>query len=148
MANVKPAADPLPGAAQPINDIMAGHINLMSVSVSLVGAAVHRDHKLKVLAVGSPRASRSFPICRRSRRAASPALKPVTWFGLAAPAARRREIVTKINADVKTVLNDPVFRAQLMMPQMFESMAEHAGGIRRLHPARDPELGEDHRRRN
>src|SRR5207253_4629194 len=54
LAQVKLQAIHYRGAAPALNDIMAGHINLMSVSVSLVVQPA-TEKKLKVLAVGSPR---------------------------------------------------------------------------------------------
>ena len=37
--------------------------------------------------------------------------------------SRPRDVVMKINADVKRILDDPVFRDKFMAPQMFEPMA-------------------------
>src|SRR5437588_616555 len=52
MAQVKLQAVHYRGAAPALNDIMAGHIDLMSVSLSLVVQPA-AEKKLKVLAVGS-----------------------------------------------------------------------------------------------
>src|SRR2546428_6155140 len=56
MARVKLQAIHYRGAAPALNDIMAGHINLMSVSYSLV-VQPFAEKKLKVLAVGGAKRS-------------------------------------------------------------------------------------------
>src|SRR5947199_7352797 len=52
MANVKLQPVHYRGAAPALNDLIAGHINLMSVAVSLV-VQPYEERKLKVLGVGS-----------------------------------------------------------------------------------------------
>ena len=52
-----------------------------------------------------------------------PGYEANTWFGLAAPGGTPREIVMKINAEVRKILAEPAFQARFMAPQMFESMA-------------------------
>ena len=101
---------------------MAGHINLMSVSVSLV-VQLFQEHKLKVLAVGSPERVPQLPDSPTVSESGVPGYEAGTWFGLAAPGGTPREIVMKINAEVKNLLNNPAFRERIMTPQMFESMA-------------------------
>ena len=39
------------------------------------------------------------------------------------PGQTPREVVMKINAEVRKVLSDPVFEQRFMAPQMFESIA-------------------------
>lgn len=110
------------GAAQPLTDIMAGHINLMSVSVSLV-VQPFRQHKLKLLGVGSTERVSQLPDSPTISESGVPGYEAGTWFGLAAPGGTPRDIVMKINAEVTNLLNDPAFRERIMTPQMFESMA-------------------------
>ena len=43
-------------------------------------------------------------------------------FGLFAPAERRRDIVTKINADVQQVINDPEFHKRFLEPLVVQPM--------------------------
>jgi tripartite-type tricarboxylate transporter receptor subunit TctC len=123
MANVKLNAIHYRGAAPALNDVMAGHINLMSVSVSLA-APPHRDHRLKILAIGS--AHRLAPLSDLPTVAESgvPGYEAVTWFGMATTGGTPPEVIAKINADVQKVMNDPAFRAKFMEPQLFEPMAE------------------------
>jgi tripartite-type tricarboxylate transporter receptor subunit TctC len=121
MAKVKLQAVHYRGAAPVLNDIMAGHINLMSVSYSLV-VQPWAEKKLKVLAVGGPTPSPALPGIAAANETV-PGFEANTWFGLATTGGTPREVVLKINAEVQKVLNDPGFQQRFMAPQMFESIA-------------------------
>ncbi len=121
MANMKLQAVHYRGAAPALNDVMAGHINLMSVSTSLA-APPYRDHRLKILGIGSTH--RVAQLADLPTVAESvPGYEAVTWFGLATTGGTPLDVIRKINADVRSVMSDPEFRAKFMEPQMFESMA-------------------------
>jgi len=133
MADVKLQAIHYRGAALALNDVMAGHINVMSISTSLV-AQPYRDHRLKILGIGSPQRAVQLPEVPTVAESGVPGYEAATWFGLATTGGTPPEIVAKINADVQKVMRDPAFRARFMEPQMFESMtaspAEFAQFIR------------------
>jgi tripartite-type tricarboxylate transporter receptor subunit TctC len=122
MAGVKLQAVHYRGAAPALTDVMAGHINLMSVSTSL-SVPAHRDHRVKILGVGS--------LQRRAQLSDLPTVaetvpgyEAVTWFGLATTGGTPPDVIRKINADVQKVMNDPDFRTKFMEPQMFEAIAD------------------------
>ena len=122
MAGVKLQAVHYRGAAPALNDVMAGHIDLICVSLSLL-VPPFSDHRLKILAVGSERRVAQLPDMPTVAESGVPGFAAAAWFGLATGGAVPRDIVMKINADVQTVLRDPAFQARFMAPQMFESMA-------------------------
>jgi tripartite-type tricarboxylate transporter receptor subunit TctC len=122
MAHVKLQPIHYRGAAPALNDIMAGHINLMSVSYSLV-VQPFAEKKLKVLGVGGLKRSPQLPNVPTVDESGVPGYEANTWFGLAAPGGTPREIVMKINAEVSKILAEPAFQQRFMAPQMFESMA-------------------------
>lgn len=122
MANVKLQAVHYRGAAPALADVMAGHINLMSVSTSLA-LPPQRDHRLKILGIGSAHRvaqASDLPTVAES----VPGYEAVTWFGLAATGGTPPEVIRKISADVQAVMKDPAFRTKFMEPQMFEPMAQ------------------------
>jgi tripartite-type tricarboxylate transporter receptor subunit TctC len=121
MTGVKLQAVHYRGAAPALNDVMAGHINLMSISTSLV-AQPFRDHRLKILGIGSLHRVPQLPEVPTVAESGVPGYEAVTWFGLAATGGTPPDIVMKIDADVAKVMSDPMFRARFMDPQMFESM--------------------------
>src|SRR5262249_59726273 len=51
-----------------------------------------------------------------------PGYEAATWFGLSTTAGTPREIVLKINAEVRKILADPEFQEKFLAPQMFEPM--------------------------
>src|SRR2546430_17240533 len=81
MAKVKLQPIHYRGAAPALNDIIAGHINLMSVSVSLVIQPAN-EKKLKVLGVGSPKRVKELPNVPTVSETV-PGYEASTWFGLA-----------------------------------------------------------------
>jgi len=121
MANVKLQAVHYRGAAPALNDVMAGHVKLICVSISLL-VQPFRDHRLKVLAVGAPARVAQLPEVPTVAEAGVPGFEAVAWFGLAATGGTPPGIIAKINADVQKVIGDPAFQARFMAPQMFDSM--------------------------
>jgi tripartite-type tricarboxylate transporter receptor subunit TctC len=109
------------GAAPALNDVMASHIDVMSISVSLV-VQPHIEKKLKILGVGAPKRVSQLPDVPTVAESL-PDYEAVTWFGLVGPKGMPRDVVMKINAEVKAILSDPAFREKFLAPQMFESMA-------------------------
>lgn len=122
MANVKLQAVHYRGAAPALADVMAGHINLMSVSTSLA-LPPQRDHRLKILGIGSAHRVAQAPDLPTVAESV-PGYEAVTWFGLAATGGTPPEVIRKISADVQAVMKDPAFRTKFMEPQMFEPMAQ------------------------
>jgi tripartite-type tricarboxylate transporter receptor subunit TctC len=122
MAKVKLQAVHYRGAAPALNDIIAGHINLMSVSVSLVVQPA-AEKKLKVLGVSAPKRVAQLPDSPTVSESGLPGFEAGTWFGLATTGGTPRDVVMKINAEGKKILSDPAFQQKFMAPQLFESMA-------------------------
>ena len=121
MANVKLVPVHYRGAAPALTDVIAGHVKLMSVSVSLA-LPPFRTGQIKIFGIGS--AKRLAPAADLPTVAESglPGYEAATWFGLFAPAGTPREIVLKLNTEVQTILADPTFREKFLAPQMFEPM--------------------------
>ena len=122
MAGVKLVPVHYRGAAPALTDIIAGHVNLMSVSVSLA-LPPFRSGQIKIFGIGSP--NRLAPAADIPTVAESglPGYEAATWFGLFATAGTPRDVVLKLNAEVQKILADPEFREKFLAPQMFEPMA-------------------------
>jgi tripartite-type tricarboxylate transporter receptor subunit TctC len=108
------------GAAPALNDVMAGHIDLMSISISLA-APPAQAHRLKILGIGSVKRMSQLPDVPAVAESV-PGYEGMTWFGLAATGGTPPDIIRKIDADVQRVVDDPAFQKRFMAPQMFESM--------------------------
>jgi tripartite-type tricarboxylate transporter receptor subunit TctC len=131
LAKVKLQAVHYRGAAPALNDIIAGHINLMSVSYSLVIQPA-QEKRLKVLGLGGSSRLPALPNVPTVAESGVPGYAANTWFGLAAPGGTPRDVVMKINAEVSKALNDPAFKEKFMGPQMFESMADTPEGFQKF----------------
>ena len=110
------------GAAPALNDIMAGHIDIMSVSVSLV-VQPYQEGKLKVLAVGSRQRVPQLPDQPTVSESGLPNYEAATWFGLVGPKGLPSEVIVKINSEVRKILSDREFQEKFLNVQMFKSMA-------------------------
>jgi tripartite-type tricarboxylate transporter receptor subunit TctC len=122
MAKVKLQAIHYRGAAPALNDIIAGQINLMSVSLSLV-IQPHNEKKLKALGVSTNHRVKELPDVPTVSESGVPGYEAGTWFGLATTGGTPRDVIMKINAEVQKILKDPSFQQKFMAPQLFESMA-------------------------
>jgi tripartite-type tricarboxylate transporter receptor subunit TctC len=122
MAGVKLVPVHYRGAAPALTDVIAGHVNLMSVSVSLA-LPPFRTGQIKIFGVGSGKRMPLAPDIPTVAENGLPGYEATTWFGLFATAGTPQPIVTKINAEVVTILADPQFREKFLAPQMFEPMA-------------------------
>ena len=122
MAGVKLVPVHYRGAAPALTDVIAGHVKLMSVSVSLA-LPPFRTGQIKIFGIGS---AKRLPLAADIPTVAEsglPGYEATTWFGLFATAGTPQPIVTKINAEVAEILADPQFREKFLAPQMFEPMA-------------------------
>ena len=110
------------GAAPALTDVIAGHVKLMSVSVSLA-LPPFRSGKIKIFGIGSTKRLAPAADIPTVAENGLPGYEATTWFGLFAPAATPRDIVMRINGETRRILEDTEFREKFLAPQMFEPMA-------------------------
>jgi tripartite-type tricarboxylate transporter receptor subunit TctC len=121
MAGVKLVPVHYRGAAPALTDVIAGHVNLMSVSVSLA-LPPFRTGQIKIFGIGSQKRLGPAADVPTVAENGLPGYEAVTWFGLFATAGTPREIIDKINGEVRKILDDAAFREKFLAPQMFEPM--------------------------
>jgi tripartite-type tricarboxylate transporter receptor subunit TctC len=121
MAGVKFTPVHYRGATPALNDLRAGTVNVMSVSVSLA-LPPYRAGEIKMLGIGSAKRLPQVPDIPTVAETGLPGYQAVTWFGLFGPAAMPHDLVAKLNAEVQKVFSDPEFQKRFMEPQMFEAM--------------------------
>jgi len=121
LAGVKLQAVHYKGATPALTDVMAGHIQMMFISV---GSAVPqwKAGKVKLLAVGAAQRMPLLPEAPTVAESGLPGYAAVSWFGLFAPAGTPRPIVDKINGEVRRIFADPDFRESFLDRQYFESI--------------------------
>lgn len=107
------------GAAPATNDVIAGHIQLVSVAI---GSAVPQMQggKLKALGIGSPKRLAKLPNIPAVAETV-PGYDARSWFGLFAPAKTPSALVDRINADVRAAFEKPELKTFLDR-EFFEPM--------------------------
>jgi tripartite-type tricarboxylate transporter receptor subunit TctC len=109
------------GAAPALNDLIGGHIGLMSVSMTL--SLPHaRAGRLTMFGVGGLTRLAQAPEVPTVAESGLPGYESVSWVGLFAPSGTPREIVASINAEVQRILPDAAFREKFLSPQLLDPM--------------------------
>lgn len=93
------------GAGPLMTDLAGGHVPLGIAAVSSVQTQV-RAGRVRILGVGSAKPSPLFPDAP-TIAADIPGYEATSWFGLFAPKGTPKDVVTKIQRDVATVMKDP-----------------------------------------
>jgi tripartite-type tricarboxylate transporter receptor subunit TctC len=108
------------GASPALNDVIAGHINMIVMGPSIALPTV-KAGKLNMLGFGSPRRIPQFSDLPTIAETV-PGYDAGVSFGLFALAGTPNEVVAKINADVQRVLDEPDFRSRILEPQVVQSL--------------------------
>jgi len=110
------------GATPALTDVIAGHIQMMFISA---GSAVppSKGGQVKLLAIGSGKRLAQLPDVPTIAEGGFPGFEAVSWFGLFAPRGTPRDVVAKINDDVRRIFADPEFREKFLDVNFFQPMA-------------------------
>lgn len=109
LAGVKMTHVPYKGGAQAINDLIAGHVQVMFESLQSA-TAFARSNKVKALAVTGPKRSPALPDVPTLKEAGLPAYEATTWTGIIVPAGTPRPVVDRLNAAVNATLESKAYR--------------------------------------
>jgi tripartite-type tricarboxylate transporter receptor subunit TctC len=112
LTGIKMTAVHYRGAAPALNDLIAGHINMITMGPSVALPAV-ADGKINMLAFGSEQRVTQFPNVPTVAETV-PGYEAAVSFGLFAPKGTPREILIKLNADVQKVIHDPEFHKRFL----------------------------------
>ena len=121
MTDTKIIHVPYRGGALAINDLIAGHVQLMFESLNSISPHA-KSGEVRGLGVSGPRRSPAFPEMPTIAEAGVPGYDASTWSGMVGPAGMPRDIVMKINAAMDRVLKSPTFL------QRFGSIGDEPGG--------------------
>src|SRR5215469_6413569 len=94
---------PYKGGAQAINDLMAGHVDLMFESLNSISSTA-KAGKVRALGVSGAHRSAAFPDLPTIAEAGVPGYEAATWSGIIGPAGIPRPIVDKLNAAINRAL--------------------------------------------
>lgn len=105
-ADVKINLVPYRGTAPAVTDAIAGHVPLAIADPPPSMGAIG-EGKLKLIGVTSRNRYAVFPNAASFHEMGLKDFDVTGWFGIAAPAATPRDIVTKLNAAIVAALKDP-----------------------------------------
>jgi tripartite-type tricarboxylate transporter receptor subunit TctC len=105
-AGIKVAQIPYRGLGQAINDIIAGHVDMM-FDTPTTSLPLHRDGKVKIVAVGSTERMRELPEIPTVAEAGLPGFRAVTWYAMVAPPQTPAAVADRINHDLTEILGRP-----------------------------------------
>jgi tripartite-type tricarboxylate transporter receptor subunit TctC len=103
---------PYRGGAPAITDTIGGQVPLVAVNALEVLPHV-RSGRLKVLAVLSPNRSANFPEVPTIAESGFPGFEASVWYGLVAPAATPKPVVTRLHAEVQKALQSKEVRERM-----------------------------------
>lgn len=118
LAGIKLTAVHYRGAAPALNDLIAGHINIVTMGPSVALPAV-KAGKINMLGFGSPQRVSQMPDVPTIAETI-PGYDASVSFGLFAPVRVPRELLVKINADVQQVINEPEFHKKFIEPMVVQ----------------------------
>jgi tripartite-type tricarboxylate transporter receptor subunit TctC len=104
LAGIKTVQVPYRGLGQAINDIIAGHVDMM-FDTPTTSLPLHRDGKVKIVAVGTSERVRELPEVPTVAEAGLPGYRAVTWYAMVAPPQTPAALADKINRDVVEILS-------------------------------------------
>ncbi len=97
---------PYKGSAQAIGDVIGGQI-AMSFENIVVASPYVKSGRIKALAVTSEKRASALPKVPTIAESGVPGFATVGWFGVVAPAATPKDIVTKLNSEITRMLATP-----------------------------------------
>jgi len=121
------------GATPALQDVIAGHIQLMFVSV---GSAVPQSKAgaVKFIAVGAAKRMALLPNVPTVAESGLPGYTAVSWFALYGPAGMAPGLATRINGEVRKIFADPNVQKTFLDAQYFESIADSGAELsERIH---------------
>ncbi len=120
LAGIKLTAVHYRGAAPALNDLIAGHINMVTMGPSVAFPSV-KAGKLNMIGFGSLTRMPQFPEVPAIAESV-PGYEATVSFGLFAPAGTPGPIVQKINAEVQQIIKDPDFHSRFLEPMVVQAL--------------------------
>ena len=111
-AGIKITHIPYKGAAQGLNDVIGGQVQLYMSSVPTLLGHI-KNGKLRALAVTAAKRTDDLPQTPTVAESGYKGFEAVTWFGLLGPAKMSAAVVSTANAELNKALNSPDLRKRL-----------------------------------
>ena len=112
---------PYRGGAPAINDLVAGHVDLMFESLNGISSAA-KSGQVRPLAVSGEKRSLAFPDLPTVAEAGVQGYSAPTWSSLVGPAGMQQPIVDRLNAALNKAIQTPGFKSR------FAAIGDEAAG--------------------
>jgi tripartite-type tricarboxylate transporter receptor subunit TctC len=113
MANLKMLHVPYKGSGPGVTDLIAGHVPVMMPN--MLSAQPHiKSGRIRALGVTGTKRAPGADDIPTIAEAGLPGYEAVQWYGVLAPAATPRDIITKLHAGVVRALQNPDVRQRLL----------------------------------
>jgi tripartite-type tricarboxylate transporter receptor subunit TctC len=116
IAGVKMVYVPYKGLGTAMNDIVAGHVDVMFDTLT-TSLPLHQQGRVRIIAVASLKRSPVLPDVPTVAES-YPGYRSTTWFGLVAPPATPPALADRISKDVGAVINSPQVTERLNTMRM------------------------------
>lgn len=144
LAGVNIVHVPYKGSGDAIRDLLAGVVSMNFDTMPPVLPHI-RDGKLRGLAISTPRRLAQLPEVPTFSEEGLTGFEILNWYGVMAPAATPKEIVSKLNADINRAMREPDVKARLEQvgTQLRELNPEEFGAFMRSELAKYGKLIKD-----
>lgn len=113
MANLKMLHVPYKGSGPGVTDLIAGHVPVMMPN--MLSAQAHiKSGRVRALGVTGTKRAPGADDIPTIAEAGLPGYEAVQWYGVLAPAATPRDIITKLHSGVVRALQNPDVRQRLL----------------------------------
>lgn len=135
---------PYKGSGDAIRDLLAGVVSMNFDTMPPVLPHI-RDGKLRGLAISTPRRLAQLAEVPTFSEEGLTGFEILNWYGVMAPAATPKEIVSKLNADINRAMREPDVKARLEQvgTQLRELTPEEFGAFMRSELAKYGKLIKD-----
>jgi len=105
---------PYRAATSAVTDLIGGGIQLMMVNAPVSGPLVQAG-KARALGISSPQRSPTYPDIPTIAESGVPGFEVTAWGGLVGPAHMPKDVVNRLNAELRTALATPAVRERFRM---------------------------------
>jgi len=110
------------GAAPMLSDVVANHVPMTFISLGQA-LPLHKEGKVRIVAVCTAQRLDILPDVPTLAESGVPGFEATAWHGLFAKTGTPPAILSRINAELQRMGQNPEFKAKVLDPTFFRSMA-------------------------